>query len=166
MARGERFRALRVLSLSAVILAAAGGAWLWSRRNDMPAAARAALEQADTFELLSLNPRLAEDEFHNRRVLGRTAVTNPSTRARLAEALRNGARESDGSVMACFNPRHGIRATRAGRVTDLVICFECRQVHVYRDGKRAGSFLTTASPQAAFDRVLRDAGVPLAREEE
>ena len=63
--------------------------------------------------------------------------------------------------MACFSPRHGIRVTRHGRVTDVVICFECRQVRVYRDGHSVASFLTSASPQPVFDDVLRQANVPL-----
>lgn len=36
---------------------------------------------------------------------------------------------------APFNPRHGIRVTRAEVTTDYLICFECRQVQVWRGGK-------------------------------
>ena len=144
----------------------AGGGWLIYNRRDMPASARAALENADTYELLSVSPLRTGGEFYGHRVLGRTTVADPATRARLTAALRSGARESDGSMMACFNPRHGVRATRAGTVTDLLICFECRQVRVLRDGRHVGWFLTSSSPQSAFDRALRDAGVPLAREGE
>jgi hypothetical protein len=70
---------------------------------------------------------------------------------------------NDGRVAACFNPRHGIRASREGKTIDLVICFECLQVYVYAEEGRQGSFLTTSSPQPVFDQVLREAGVPLAK---
>lgn len=155
------FTILRIVTIAAVVVAAAGGAWVWSRAR-LPRAVTAALECADAYELLSLNPTLSEDEFYNHRVLGRMNVADPATRATLTQALSDGARESDGSIMACFNPRHGIRATRGGRVTELVICFECKQVRVYQNGRRVSSFLTSPSPQRVFDEVLRAARVPLA----
>ena len=64
-------------------------------------------------------------------------------------------------VAGCFNPRHGIRLIGGGETTDLVICFECLQVQVFVDGRRPGGFLTSASPQPAFDQVLLAAGIAL-----
>src|SRR5829696_4569024 len=134
--------------------------------NKIPEGARAALEEADRFELLSVvpdrQPDRPEDDFHGWTVLGRTPVTDADTRSALVTALKKGAGENDGIAANCFNPRHGIRATRGDQMVDFVICFECLQVQVYAGAGRAGGFLTTASPQPAFDRVLREAGVPLA----
>ena len=70
--------------------------------------------------------------------------------------------EHDGLAAGCFNPRHGNRATRGTGVFDLVICFECFAISVYVDGERKSGFLTSDSPQPVFDRVLRDARIPLA----
>jgi hypothetical protein len=152
---------LAILALLACIIVM--GLYFWLNRRDLPRAVADALEGADQYELLSLYPYLSESEFHNHRILGRTLISDPSLRRSLNGALRRAARESDGRMMCCFNPRHGIRVTRGGRVTDIVICFECLQVHVYAaDGQSLGQFLISKSQQPAFDAVLRNAGVPLA----
>jgi hypothetical protein len=134
--------------------------------SKLPERARAALEAPDHFELLSLDPAGPRDghpdDFHGWKVLGRTPVEAAETRAELMAALEQGARENTGTAAGCFNPRHGIRATRGGQTADLVICFECFQVQVYAGDTRDGGFLTTRSPQPVFDQVLRDAGLPLA----
>lgn len=134
--------------------------------NDIPSPTLQALQNAEHYELLSLNPSREEvkdaDDFHGWRVLGRTTVDDAATRKRLTDALRAGARANDGMVAACFNPRHGIRVTRSGTTTDLVICFECMSVKVFGADQAGVQFLTTADPQPTFDDVLGKAGVKLA----
>jgi hypothetical protein len=134
--------------------------------NDVPAGTMAALQQADHYELLSLDPsRVTEPppgHFHGWRILGRTTISDSATRMKLNEALRAGARENSDTAAACFNPRHGIRAVRDGKAYDVVICFECLQAQVFEAGQQGESFLVSESPQPAFDDVLRAAGVPLA----
>jgi hypothetical protein len=51
---------------------------------------------------------------------------------------------------------------RAGVTTDFVICFECRQVRVWRGDQKVALFLVNGSPQPVFDEVLKAVGVPLA----
>lgn len=147
-----------VLAVAAALMVGCG--------SKIPEPARTALEGADQLELLSIDPsrrrETSADDFHGWRVLGRTQVQDADARKRLAAALRKGAGESDGSVAACFSPRHGVRATHAGKTVDLVICFECLQVKVYSADEPDGSFLTAGSPQPVFDQILREAGVPLA----
>ena len=70
-----------------------------------------------------------------------------------------------GRAMSCFTPRHAVRVTREGVATDFLICFECRQVVVERDGKEISDFVISPSPKAVFDDVLRKAGMPLASNE-
>jgi hypothetical protein len=65
-------------------------------------------------------------------------------------------------VARCFDPRHGIRATSGETVADLVICFECLQIEAYVNDKHLQGALTSASPQAFLNGVLRDAKIPLA----
>src|SRR5690606_3076069 len=90
-------------------------------QRDIPAPAHEALAGADEYELLALDPADAAnpppDHFHGWRVLGRTSITDAATRKKLNDALRAGARAKDISPMACFDPRHGIRVTRDGRIT-------------------------------------------------
>jgi hypothetical protein len=124
-----------------------------------------ALAGAEWYELLSLHPQHSETGFYNHEVLGRTAVTDAATRQKLNGALQSGVREGDGTIMTCFKPRHGIRVARAGVSTGFVICFECRQVQVWRRGEKIAFFRTSASPETAFDEALRQANVPLTPKE-
>jgi hypothetical protein len=133
-------------------------------KNEIPAAATKILEHADGFELLSLNPlpqnKAVRADFHGYQVLGRTAIADPGARKKLVSAFERGVAKNQGTIAACFNPRHGIHVTRGGEVEDFVVCFECLQV--YSHGAVEGHFLTSSSPEALFDSMLRRAGIPLA----
>lgn len=141
--------------------------------ESLPDAVRDGLEQAPMLELLSLDPypksyygaeewaRLGLeglDSFHDYAVLG-TTVLDDAARRRVVQALYDGVDESDGTVAACFNPRHGLRATGEGLAVDVVICFECLSFQAYADGAHAANATTTESPRATFDDALRQAGV-------
>jgi hypothetical protein len=136
----------------------------------LPPKARTVLDAPDEFELLSLNPDHEArskgsagskgETFHDWPVLGKTKVTE-ADRKRVMEALERGIGENNGMAAACFNPRHGIRATKGGKTVELEICFECMSMTIYVDGERKGA-LTTGSPQKTFDEVLIAAGVKLA----
>jgi len=88
------------------------------------------------------DPTPPADDFHGYRILGRAAVADLAERNTLVALVRRGVEASDGSVAACFNPRHGLSITKDGHVTDLVICFECLSMNVYVDGVRAEARLT------------------------
>lgn len=137
-----------------------------STGNVVPAAVREALAGAKSLELYSLDPshqeEVPKDNFHDWKILGKTSIEDAGQRKQLVSALQNGVAESFGAAAACFNPRHGIRALHEGKTVDLVICFECFQVQIYV-GDEQDSVLLTDSPQSVFDKLLSDAGVPLAK---
>jgi hypothetical protein len=140
-----------------------------SSGNVLPSAAQKALQGADRFELLSLNPdELADktdtDAFHGWNVLGTTEVKDPDTRANLISRFKAGVAENDGTVANCFNPRHGIKVTHDGETHEFVICFECFSVEWHVDGQETKGFLITRSPQPTFDEILKESGVLLAGE--
>ena len=121
------------------------------------------------FVLYSLDPRKRHEEslhnqkvFHGFNILGRAQITDSSEQRALLRALAHGVRENDGPPAACFDPRHALHVDQGGRSIDLVICFECSQVHAYGFNQH-DSFLTSASPQPIFDDSLRRHGLPLAR---
>lgn len=155
-------RTLLMATLSIPLLTGCGS-------NDVPAGAMAALQGAEEYELLSLDPsrvrELPADHFHGWRVLGRTTVKDQATRKKLNDALRAGAKENSNMVAACFNPRHGIHVVHKGKVYDVVICFECLQAKVFEADQSGGSFLVSSSPQAVFDGALQAAGVALPEKE-
>jgi hypothetical protein len=122
------------------------------------------LSKADRYELLSLEPGMPDPAdpalFHQFHILGRTDITSPN-RKLLNDALDTGVRESRGWKALCFEPRHGLRVSHGASTTDLVICFRCLQVRVYRDGEGVGSLLTTDSPEPTFDAILQQHNVAL-----
>lgn len=134
--------------------------------NKLPAHASEALHNATTFELFSLDPSEREKEadssnFHGWPILGSTKITDIKTRDRVLAALEAGVSENDGRVAACFDPRHGIRVKYKGAQQDFVICFQCYSGLWYTNDKQNESFTLTNSPQPTFDRVLKNASVPL-----
>jgi len=140
------------------------------QENKIPEHARAILENATQFELLSIghNPsqRSSAQDFQGWHVLGKTTVKDPNTRKRLVAALVKGVEENKGDSMKCFNPRHGIRVTHDRKTADFVICFECFQVMVYVAGEKEQRFLITDSPASVFNQTLQNSNIPLARESE
>ena len=75
--------------------------------------------------------------------------------------LTKGMADKKGQGSKCFDPRHGIRATAAGKTVDLVICFECSWVYSYFGDEKGVQGVTTGTPQATFDKILKDAKVTL-----
>jgi hypothetical protein len=159
----------RIAKVGIVLLAiAAGYAPFATKGKSIPAMELRALERGEAYELVSLDPdprkrvdQASTDGFHGWFVLGRTAIEDPDVRRKLNEALSNGVRNSGNMAAKCFNPRHAIRVTLGDEVIDFVICFECRQVAVFTGNSEAEWFLTSDLPQAVFDDVLKQAGVPL-----
>jgi hypothetical protein len=147
------------------------GALLGSAKSvgafELPAEVRAVLDNPDRLELLSLQP-VDEDApdfdeqkgFHGHASLGSVQI-KAAAKNKLIAALKKGIGESEGAG-GCFIPRHGIRATRNGTTVELVICFQCSNVHIYLDGKPTEGTGTVGEPQAAFDAILKKAKIPLA----
>lgn len=108
------------------------------------------------------NPKQdTRERFHNYPVLGRTEIKDPKRRNELLTALYKGVRKIRNGIPACFEPRHGIIATRGTNQVELLICFECEQIAEYTDGNHSWS-LMDKKPRELFNRTLTEAGVPLA----
>ena len=131
--------------------------------NRLPGDAKEALEKADQFELLSLDPYKTDKEkgFHNHPVLGKTTIKAGKDRKKIVSALLKGIADNKGEVGKCLEPRHGIRVKHDDKTVDFVICFHCKHIHVYVGDKKT-NLRTTGSPQTVFDGILKTAKVPLA----
>jgi hypothetical protein len=163
MTRTLTFLAVAV-SVSGVALAAE------SKKNELPAAVQEIVANAESFEILSLDPgrpgrtaAMPKDGFHGWTVLGRTVITDAKQQKALVAALERGVAESDVPAR-CFDPRHGVRAKRGKVVADLVICFECRHMVAFLDDKESGGALTSVTPKGLLDAALKEAKIPLASE--
>lgn len=127
------------------------------------------LRGAETFELISLEPSEetppTPDEIDEWSVIGRLSIADSDTREKLIEALVQAALDNPGEQAACFCPRHAIRVTSRGKLTEIVICFECLSAEIYTGGVRGEVFLVTETPRSLFNDTLSDAGVALAQPE-
>jgi hypothetical protein len=109
-----------------------------------------------------LTPDQEKGALHNRYpVLGKVEITEPKQRREIISALKT-AVETPSSRKACFIPRHAIRFIKGGKTIDLVICFQCSNYQIYRQGEYDSGGGIGDSVQPLFDEILRDAGVPLA----
>lgn len=148
------------LAAAAVLLGSASSVNGQARPNALSSVVLDTLHGATTFELLSLSGEQDPNGWRGYKLLGKTAVAAES-RTALVDALRNGIGKSTGPGARCFVPRHGIHATRGSSSVDLLICFECSWVRVFEGTATTPQVaVTTADPQAVFDRVLQNANIP------
>ncbi|MDF1729788.1 MAG: hypothetical protein P1U53_18785 [Sulfitobacter sp.] len=127
------------------------------------------LFQAPSLELVATEPDWPTKEsrqdpttLHGYTVRGRAMISDRAVRLELLEALAKGARENNGMVAACFDPRHGIVAEFEGRTCELIICFECLTFQVWDGTDRVETVDLSATPRATFDRIFTAAGLSIA----
>jgi hypothetical protein len=153
-------RGLLALTVAVAIAVPAGAA-----DAKLPADIAEALAKAERFEVLSLDIERLNDPppgaFHGYKVLGKATVKDDAVRKQVIGALEKAVADGE-SPRKCFWPRHGIRATRGEKTVDLVICFQCAQMYVYQGDKAPAILYPSRSPEPVLDKVLKDAGVPLA----
>lgn len=136
-------------------------------KREVPAEVKKLLAKVEQFDLYSLDPEGNRDEkdektMHGWKVLGKTTVKDAKTRKDLITTLEKAA--GKGSGAKCFEPRHAIRASGGGKTVDLIICFECSWIYIY-EGKKQIAVVTVADKvQPTFDKVLKDAKVPLPKQ--
>jgi hypothetical protein len=122
-----------------------------------------------SLELVALNPDWPTKEtqadpntLHGYTVRGRASVDSRALRLELLEALAKGAKENNGTVAACFNPRHAIVAEVDGKICELIICFECLTCQIWNGNERVDNIDISETPRATFDRIYTDAGLSIA----
>lgn len=140
----------------------------------LPAEVENLLTNADEFTLFSINPdpdfnHQSTNTFQGHAILGQLDVKSVGTRTKLIAALDTGiaqeAKIQAGGAywsVACFNPRHGIHASKGDKSVELLICFECAQIQIHSsDGKDWYFCLPIGEQPGIFNDVLKEAGVPL-----
>ena len=130
---------------------------------------RDVLFQAAELELVALNPDWPTKEtladpstLHGYTVRGRTTITDRAPRHELLQALGDGAKENNGMVAACFNPRHAIIANHGGKTCELIICFECLTFQVWDGTDKVEGVDLSETPRTTFDRIYTGTGLSIA----
>lgn len=128
------------------------------------------LFQASSMELVAVDPdwptkesRLDPTTLHGYTVRGRAEVTDRDLRLELLQSLAAGARENDGMVAACFNPRHALIAEHEGKICEIIICFDCLTFQVWDGTERVETVDLSETPRATFDRIFEGAGLSIAK---
>ncbi len=157
--------------LTLIILILASVAFSYFVRFEANAQQKSFLETSEHFTLYSLQPYENPEaqsvskalqnnpRFHNFPIIGQTSIDDKKTRQQLLDALYKGA--DNDRQMACFDPHHGIRATKGLQTMDLVICFTCNTLQV-SGNVTTGNLYITSAPRDTFDHVLQEHQVPLA----
>jgi hypothetical protein len=101
----------------------------------------------------------AGDTFHDYPVLGKVDIASPKDRTAILVAVKKGISQSDGGEYKCFWPRHGVRLTQGGKTIEYLICFQCRQLDEFTEGRKTHK-PTTEAAAAVLDKQLQSAGVP------
>ncbi len=135
--------------------------------GERPDGVLAALADADQVEILALHPypyQMEKDgqdleEFHGYGVLGQAPLRDQASRNELIATIERGIEASNGMDAACFNPRHGLSVTVNGSTWDLLICYECLSMQVYRDGEEQNGHLTAELVEPEVSAVYRAAGL-------
>jgi hypothetical protein len=141
-------------------------------KRALPEQAKAILEKATTLELYSLEPDEEEKpadkptRHFGWKVLGKTTLKRSDEAGKDLLAAWDKA-IGKGRGAKCFEPRHAIHAEHEGKKLDLLICFECGWVYVHLDEKKeaVAHLLVDRSVQPMFDKLLRDAKIPLAKKQ-
>ena len=160
-----------ILTLCAMFFAMGFGAAA-AGANTLPEEILAALAAPKKVTLFSLEPEIdhppegpqpkSDESHHGFKILGSTELTEEATRTAAIDAIKKAVAAFDGVMARCFEPRHSLRVlTGKGITYDLVVCFQCDQLRIYKGDKEIGSVGVTA-PSKALDDLLVRAKVPLA----
>ncbi|MCB9911347.1 MAG: hypothetical protein H6829_13875 [Planctomycetes bacterium] len=137
--------------------------------EEFPIACQDVLRGAAELELVAINPdwpteasREDPATMHGYTVRGRATLTDRAQRLELLSALAAGARENDGTVAACFDPRHALRAEYQGQTYELIVCFECLSFQIWNDQGHVANGDISETPREVFDRIYAAQGLSLA----
>jgi hypothetical protein len=124
-------------------------------------------ESPEELTLLSIDGREgvrteSKEQFLGYPLLGKVVITDPNKRHELMKALSDAISRRPEYSAKCFWPRHAIRAVSAGKKLDYVICFECSNFEQFEGQQKIHYGPINKDVQPLFDKVLQDAGVPLA----
>ncbi len=62
-------------------------------------------------------------------------------------------------VTLCFYPRHALSVAVGSGSYDFLICYECRNVEIYRDSERIAAGSIAALSEGKLDHLFRESGL-------
>lgn len=123
------------------------------------------LRSAERLELLSLDPFNLDPKtggFHRFQVLGSTVLDSQEQAGPVVDQVLGGVHPWP-QWRCVFVPRHGLRASQDGWAVELVICFECGELHVHRSWAEAKRVGLSRQGKELLNAILTGASVTLAQ---
>jgi hypothetical protein len=126
-----------------------------------------ALDSPSSITLYSIQPwggpDLPEWDFHGHHQNGHVELKPKQEKqaiAALNDAISKGAAGLES--MCLINPRHALRVISSGNTYDILICYECGQLELYKNDKPLPFSGSIGSKPDALNRLLQQSGIPLA----
>jgi hypothetical protein len=128
-------------------------------KNELPAEVVRAIEDGK-ISLWSLGRPMLKGfldtpKFDDYPVLGRLELAGDD-RERVVNAVRDAIPPKLGVAFGCFNPRHNLRVEHDGATYDLLLCFECLNADIYKNGKKIDGIVLSGKMRDASQKVLND----------
>jgi hypothetical protein len=115
----------------------------------------------DDLKKLALWEGDTREKFHRFAILGHLDLDREQTATAVHEFEAAVAGWAGRGRSACFNPRHALRVTAGGHTYDLLLCYECGGMEVYRDDRLIADLGARGSPKV-LNGILTGGQVPLA----
>jgi hypothetical protein len=131
--------------------------------NVLPKEIVAALSTPDAVTLYSIEPlqepQPGEQSFRGYRVLGHMRL-NPQQERQVAGAVKKAVVGYVGYMPNCFDPRAAIRVVSGHRTYDLLICYQCNHLMIYKDDTLLSELGISGSPRV-LNSLLSGAQISL-----
>jgi hypothetical protein len=88
-------------------------------------------------------------------VVDSRVIEDEAVRDALVNALYKAIEGEQTRAAACFDPHHGIRATKGGTTVTILVCFICHNFRVYPEGGNGGREIAVKEMKVWRDEVQR-----------
>jgi len=139
----------------------------WGNPPELPKEFTDALASGAPITLYSLQPRggpkIPEWDFQGHLVLGHVDLNAKQSKVAagaLNDALTAG--DADSMAMCLINPRHAFRFKWKGNTYDVLICYQCGQLELFKNDSRMQFRGSIAGKPDVLNGLLKAAAIPLA----
>lgn len=153
--------------VSAAIFAMIAGCGVAPPPPKLPEEVLKALDSPSSITLYSIQPwggpDLPEWNFHGHHQNGHVDLKPKQAKqaiAALNDALSKGVVGLES--LCLINPRHALRVISGGNTYDILICYECGQLELYKNDQPLPFSGSIGSKPDALNRLLQQSAVPLA----
>jgi TPR repeat protein len=137
------------------------------RRPQLPNEVVEGLASSSSITLYSLQPWGGPDipqwDFHGHHVLGRLDLSRDQAKKAIA-ALNAALSAGDANIMSMclIDPRHALTFKVGGDAYDILICYKCGQLEVYKDDHYLPFHGMIGGTAGVLNGLLKSAAIPLA----